>query len=210
MYLSKATILHISLEIERRGIAFYTAMKKRITGDFLDYLIEQEKAHIRTFNELFSQDSGTVTADRFETPHLDDDFLVAAYGDTEVFGATDPDSVSPPQLFDIAIEMEKNSFSSTESSWSPSGRRFRKKPLSWRSCATRRRSTSARWSRRSGLSPDHSPPAGAPVATCRREKSSKSAVNGKSGEVTVRPRSQTLTASWRGRIGSLRYGTKTP
>lgn len=109
MYLSKATILHISLEIERRGIDFYTAMKKRIADGFLDYLIEQEKSHIRIFTELFSKDSGTVTADRFETPYLDDDFLVAAYADTEVFGAADPESVSALQMFDIAIEMEKNS-----------------------------------------------------------------------------------------------------
>jgi rubrerythrin len=109
MYLSRETILTISLEIERKGIDFYRKMKERFDDDFLDYLIDQEKDHIRTFNELFAADSGKIKTERFETTTIDDDFIAAAYAGTEVFGAIDPKGIPETQLFDIAMEMEKNS-----------------------------------------------------------------------------------------------------
>lgn len=109
MYLSRETILTLSLEIERKGIEFYTAMKKRTPDAFLDYLIEQEHEHIEVFKNLFDRDRGAVRQERFENPHMDDDFLIAAYAETEVFARVDPATAELAELYDIAIAMEKNS-----------------------------------------------------------------------------------------------------
>ena len=67
------------------------------------------KNHIRTFEAIFDKDKGRIREERFEVPHLDDDYLVAAFAGTEVFGKADPSSLDPRDTYAVAVEMEKNS-----------------------------------------------------------------------------------------------------
>ena len=109
MYISRTTILGIALAIEQHGIDFYTRVKARLADPLLDFLIGAEKMHIRTLNGIFGKDTGSIQQERFEVPHLDDDYLIAAFAGTEVFAKADPETVSKADLYATAVEMEKDS-----------------------------------------------------------------------------------------------------
>ncbi|OPZ29576.1 MAG: Rubrerythrin [Lentisphaerae bacterium ADurb.BinA184] len=109
MSITRATILQIALAIENKGIAFYSAAARRFADPLIEWLIGEEKRHIRVFQGIFGQDGGRIREERFEVPHLDDDYLVAAFAGTEVFGKADPAALSQAELFGVAVEMEKNS-----------------------------------------------------------------------------------------------------
>ena len=108
MNIQPNTILNIALGIERKGIEFYERIRERGDADFADFLIEQEKNHIRTFEDIFTSHKEKF-GEHLDMPHLDEDYLVAAYVNTEVFGPSDPNAIDPSRLLDVAIGMEKNS-----------------------------------------------------------------------------------------------------
>lgn len=109
MYLSMTAVLDIAQGIERKGIEVYRLMKERFGDPFLDYLIAQEENHIRTFGKLFSTEGLAAPKNGFETQHLDEDYLAAAYADTELFGQVKPTRMRAANLFPLAVSMEKNS-----------------------------------------------------------------------------------------------------
>ncbi|HKL22695.1 MAG TPA: hypothetical protein VJ904_12890 [Tichowtungia sp.] len=108
MNLSRTAVLNIALEIERHGIELYEQIRKK-NGDreLLDWLIEQEKAHIKVFHNLFDA-GGAVHEDQFNATHLNDDMLAAAYGSTELFAKINPDSALK-DLYATALALEKDS-----------------------------------------------------------------------------------------------------
>ena len=109
MNLSLAVVLGIAQGIERKGIEVYQQMKGHFNDPLLDYLIEQEGHHIRVFQELFKTGLATSREQTMETPHLDEDYLMAAYANTEIFGQVRPTRVSAKGLFPLAVSLEKES-----------------------------------------------------------------------------------------------------
>jgi rubrerythrin len=108
MNLTKTAILNIALEIERHGIELYEQIREK-NGDreLLDWLIDQEKAHIKIFHNLFDA-GGAVHEDLFNSTHLNDDMLAAAYGNTELFAKISSDSALK-DLYATALALEKDS-----------------------------------------------------------------------------------------------------
>jgi rubrerythrin len=110
MYLSLAVVLEIALGMERKGIEVYERMKERAGGGaVLDYLIEQEHNHIRVFRELFARGKSGTAEETMETPHLDEDYLAAAYANTEVFARVHAPDATPHGLYELALAAEKES-----------------------------------------------------------------------------------------------------
>ena len=109
MYLSLPVVLEIAQGIERKGIEIYQQMKDRFDDPLLDYLIAQEKEHIRVFHDLFARAPSASTKETIEIPHLDEDYLAAAYANTEIFGQVKPAHVPAKDLFPMAVVMEKES-----------------------------------------------------------------------------------------------------
>lgn len=109
MIVSSETVLSIVLAVENKGIEVYQALQERFHADFLEFMIGQEKEHIRMFQDLFGRDRGAAGSHQFETSHLDEDYLVAAYAETEVFGKLEPQGLEEYELYQTAIQMEKDS-----------------------------------------------------------------------------------------------------
>ena len=60
MSITRATILQIALAIENKGIAFYSAAARRFADPLIEWLIGEEKRHIRVFQGIFGQDGGRI------------------------------------------------------------------------------------------------------------------------------------------------------
>mgnify|MGYP006291742833 CR=1 FL=1 len=109
MIISAEAILGIAVAIENNGIEFYEKAGKTVDdASFLDFLIEEEKRHIEVFQDLFAQ-GGKLGQIQLDHPHLDEEALIAAYAETEVFGRESADDLGPEALIDVGIRMEKNS-----------------------------------------------------------------------------------------------------
>lgn len=109
MRISLAVVLEIALGIERKGIEVYRELKNRFEDPLLEYLIRQEQEHIRAFQEVFKTQKTGSNEEGMDTPHLDEDYLAAAYANTEIFGQVKPDNMSAKGLWPMAIVMEKES-----------------------------------------------------------------------------------------------------
>jgi len=51
------TVFSIAIAMEGKGIEVYRALQKRFQTDFLTSMVEDEKRHIRRFQELFDADT---------------------------------------------------------------------------------------------------------------------------------------------------------
>lgn len=110
MYLALPVVMEIAVGIERKGIEVYRELKRKTDNPILDYLIGQEQNHIRAFQAMFTAEAvGASAEEGFEMPHLDEDYLAAAYANTDVFGRVQPVDVPPEGLFSMAVQMEKES-----------------------------------------------------------------------------------------------------
>jgi rubrerythrin len=107
MHISRAVIYDIAVRIERNGIEFYKAMKERVDDDFIDFMIEEEKQHIRVFTDIFQADAAKADESMLGD-YMDESMLAAAYADTSVFALVDPKTADTNALYALAISMEKN------------------------------------------------------------------------------------------------------
>jgi len=108
MHISRGTIHEISVKIERNGIEFYKAMKEKVNDEFIDFMIEEEKKHIKVFTDIFGS-GDREGAEPLLADYMDESMLASAYADTTVFSLVDPKTVTAEGLYSMAIMMEKSS-----------------------------------------------------------------------------------------------------
>ncbi len=109
MIVSPETVLNIGLGIEQKGIEIYEQIKQEVGNGKVDFLIGQEKEHIKKFKQLFSEDSKLFKSSGSDVGHLDEDYLTSAYVETSIFANLDVSKVDRDNLLDTAISMEKES-----------------------------------------------------------------------------------------------------
>ncbi|MFW5771584.1 MAG: hypothetical protein ACOCX9_09140 [Spirochaetota bacterium] len=107
--ISAQTIHNIAVEMERKGIDFYQQLKDGSNDAIIDDIIGDEKEHIQIFHDLFNETTGVHKGESYPHFYMDEDMLIEAYANTEIFGSTDPNKVQGKSSFDVAVMMEKES-----------------------------------------------------------------------------------------------------
>ncbi len=107
--ISAQTIHNIAVEMERKGIDFYQKLKDGSNDAVIDDIISDEKEHIQIFHDLFNETTGVRKEESYPHFYMDEDMLIEAYANTEIFGGSDPEKAAGKNTFDIAVSMEKES-----------------------------------------------------------------------------------------------------
>ncbi len=107
--ISFTTIYNIATEIERKGIDFYGKLKDGSNDAIINSIIDDEKDHIRKFNEIFDSMRDRVKEEAAPHFYMEEDMMIDAYASTEVFGRVDTEVIKKKDIFDVAIMMEKDS-----------------------------------------------------------------------------------------------------
>lgn len=103
------TIFNIASAIERKGIEFYENLKDGTNDAVIDSIINDERAHIETFNEIFESINKKSDKDMFQNFYMDEGMLIEAYASTRVFGEADLEKMKKTDMFNVAVTMEKDS-----------------------------------------------------------------------------------------------------
>ncbi len=88
--ISAQTIHNIAVEMGRKCIEFYQKLKDGSNDAVIDDIISDEKEHIQIFHDLFNETTGVRKEESYPHFHMDEDMLIEAYTNTEIFGSTDP------------------------------------------------------------------------------------------------------------------------
>ncbi len=107
--ISFTTIYNISVEIERKGIDFYEKLKDGTNDSIINSIIEDENDHIRRFNEIYDYMRDKVKEEAVPHFYMEEDMMVDAYASTEIFGNVNPEEMKKKDVYDVAIQMEKDS-----------------------------------------------------------------------------------------------------
>jgi|SRR6056297_2380558 len=107
--ISAQTIHNIAVEMERKGIDFYQQLKDGSNDTIIDDIIGDEKEHIQIFHDLFNDTTGVRKEESYPHFYMDEDMLIEAYANTEIFGSVDPGRTKGKSSYDVAVMMEKES-----------------------------------------------------------------------------------------------------